>query len=178
MLPSTHPKRIPYLKTLRWDSQALCERERDESCFLTCGETWCWNLSSQLLLYCDILLSNFPYSTESDALLISAAPLQTLTPLMHRWDLCFVICTVSDCNWNRTAYEFSTLWTQRFWLSWGDLLSNWSKRWTKSVRIETAACMCVFEGMWETTVCFCVTQKWKKWEKEAFDPGGDRKIRF
>lgn len=116
MAPSTHPKRIPCLKTLRLDSQALCERDRDESCFLTCGERWCWNLSSQLLLYCDILHSNFPYLTESDAWLISAAHLQsqTLTPLMYRWDLCFVICTVSDCNRNRTTNEFYTLWTQSF----------------------------------------------------------------
>lgn len=161
MAPSTHPKRIPCLETLRWDSLALCERDRDESCFLTCGERRCWNLSSQLLLYCDILHSNFPYLTESDASLISTAPLQTLTSLMYRWDLCFVICTLSDCNRNRTAYEC--------WLSWGDLLSNWSKRW---------ACMCAYEGMWETTECFCVTQKWKKWEKKAFDLEGDRKIRF
>lgn len=114
MAPSTHPKRIPYLKTLRWDSQALCERDWDESCFLTCGERWCWNLSSQLLLYCDILHSNFPYLTESDASLISAAPLQTLPPLMYRWVLCYVICTVSGWNRNRTAYEFYTLWTQSF----------------------------------------------------------------
>ncbi len=167
MAPSTHPKRIPYLKTLRWDSQALCERDWDESCFLTCGERWCWNLSSQLLLYCDILHSNFPYLTESDASLISAAPLQTLPPFMYRWVLCYVICTVSGWNRNRTAYEFYTLWTQSFGcpevtcFQTGPNVEQESTHWNCSMHV------CVWRNVRNYSVLLCHA-KMEKVRKERF----------
>lgn len=162
MAPSTHPQRIPCLKTLRWDSQALCERVRDESCFLTCGERRCWNLSSQLLLYCDILHSNFPYFTESDASLISTELRSQFWHLLPQYvvEICTLCCvilfTVSNCNGNGITCESRVEVTCEVTCS-----PNWSKHWTKRARIETAACMCVFEWIWETTVCFCVTQNGK-----------------
>lgn len=85
----------PRLKTLHWDSQALCEIDWDESCFLTCGERRCWNLSSQLLLYCDILHSNFPYLTESDASLISTELRSQFRHLLPQYvdEICTLCCS-------------------------------------------------------------------------------------
>lgn len=172
MAPSTHPQRIPCLKTLRWDSQALCERVRDESCFLTCGERRCWNLSSQLLLYCDILHSNFPYFTESDASLISTELRSQFRHLLPQYvvEICTLCCvilfTVSDCIGNGITCGSRVLDA----LLWGDLLSKLVQTLNKeSTHWNCSVYVCVWMNMRNYSVLLC--HKMEKVRKESFWSG-------